>query len=149
METDINSSAISVVLILMAIASLFTMLSLNQISYIVHGDLYNYGLQFSYKWAMLYWVSSGVVFGLSWVNIALSIIITLYVFKKSRRSLVSEHLSQSEKIDARAQRRINEYVESQKEELPPTEEEHLVTPNKELIGKETKQPEGTIRTAET
>jgi hypothetical protein len=84
METQVNPSVISVILIAMAAASLFVMLSLNQINYLVHGDLYDYGLQFSYRWAMPYWVFSGIVFGLSWVNIFIATIITLYVVKKRR-----------------------------------------------------------------
>lgn len=143
METNINPSAISAVLILMAAASLFTMLSLNQINYIVHGDLYNYGLQFSYKWAVSYWVFSGIVFGLSWINISLSIIIALYIFKKGRKQkLESEDISQDGKMEEAAQleekkqRELSEYVERPKE----ITEEKLV--------EEITQREGTVETIE-
>ncbi len=85
MDTNINPTAVGAVLILMAAASLFIMLSLNQINYIVHGDLYLFGLQFSNRWAMPYWVISGLVFGLSWTNISLSAAVALYFFRKSRK----------------------------------------------------------------
>lgn len=85
METQVNPSVISVVLVAMAAASLVIMLSLNQINYLVHGALYDFGLTFSYRWAMPYWVFSGVLFGLSWANIFIAIIITVHVVRKSRK----------------------------------------------------------------
>lgn len=156
METNINLSVIGAVLILMAAASLFTMLSLNQINYIVHGDLYSYGLQFSYRWAMPYWVFSGIVFGLSWVNIFLSIIITLYIFKKTRKpALDSKNISQTEKIEAAArfkeekeQRKLSEYVGPQKEELTMPKEETEEMPSEEFIEEKVAQAEETMETVE-
>jgi hypothetical protein len=84
METSINLSATGLLLILVAASSLFVMLSLNHINYIVHGELYNFGLEFSYRWAMPYWIFSGIVFSFCWVNIALAIALTFYLLKKSR-----------------------------------------------------------------
>ncbi|MCK4478532.1 hypothetical protein KAU88_08420 [Candidatus Bathyarchaeota archaeon] len=148
METNVNPSAISTVLILMAAASLFTMLSLNQVNYIVHGDLYNYGLQFSYRWAMPYWVLSGIIFGLSWVNIFLSIIVTLYIFKRSRKStVVSENTLQAKKIEEavqlreeKEQRKLSEYVKPQKEKPEALKEEITEALREEFLGEEIKQP---------
>lgn len=85
MATRISPSAVSVILILMATTSALIMLSLNQINHIVHGDLYAFDLKFSHEWAMPYWILSGIIFGLSGTNIALSLLITAYVQKKSRR----------------------------------------------------------------
>lgn len=155
METNINQSAISTVLILMAAASLFTMLSLNQMNYIVHGDLYNYGLQFSYRWAMPYWVSSGIIFGLSWVNIFLSIIVTLYIFKKSRKSTLISNILQTKKIEEavqlreeKEQKKLSEYVKPQKEKPEVLKEEITEASREEFLGDEIKQPEETIRAQE-
>lgn len=156
METNINPSTMSAVLILMATASLFTMLSLSQINYIVHGDLYDYGLQFSYRWAMPYWVLSGIVFGLSWVNITTSIIVTLYIFKKRRKqTLDSENIPKAEKIEEaarlkeeKAQRKLSEYVEPQREEVIAPKEEPVETSCKELIEEEIKEPKETMDTVE-
>jgi len=155
METNINPSAISTVLILMAAASLFTMLSLNQMNYIVHGDLYNYGLQFSYRWAMPYWVSSGIIFGLSWVNIFLSIIVTLYIFKKSRKSTLISNILQTKKIEEavqlreeKEQKKLSEYVKPQKEKPEVLKEEITEASREEFLGDEIKQPEETIKAQE-
>lgn len=151
MEASVNSSALSAVLIALAACSLFTMLSLNQMNYIVQGDLYNYGLQFSYRWAMPYWVFSGIVFGLSWTNIFLSIIVALYIFRRSRK-----HASASGNIQAKTtetaeqpagekkQRKLNEFLEPQNSETTKPKE----TSNEEHVDEEEiKQPEESIGTS--
>lgn len=143
MDTRINPSAASVILLLMAATSLLIMLSLNQINYMVHGDLYNFGLQFSYRWAMPYWILSGIVFGLSWTNIAVSIVFTLYIQKRSRtRALASSPIPQTErteamvlKADEKEQKKISEFLEAQKEE-PLLKEETAI---KEPIEEETEK----------
>jgi len=84
MEANINLSALSAVLVSMAAGSLASMFSLTQINQIVHGELYNFGLQFSYRWALPYWLYSGIVFGLSWISISLSIVVAFYIFNKNR-----------------------------------------------------------------
>ena len=120
MAIHISPSATSVILLLMAVTSLLIMLSLNQINYMVHGDLYNFGLQFSYRWAMPYWILSGIVFGLSWTNIAVSIVFTLYIQKKRRTQIPTSALApQTERTEAMAskadetkQRRISEFLEA-------------------------------------
>jgi hypothetical protein len=128
----------------MAVTSLLIMLSLNQINYMVHGDLYNFGLQFSYRWAMPYWILSGIVFGLSWTNIAVSIVFTLYIQKKSRtRTLASAPIPQTErteavtlKADEKEQKKISEFLGAQKEEAVLKEEEAI----KEPVEEETVKP---------
>jgi hypothetical protein len=157
MQTNINPSAISTVLILIAAASLITMIGLNQISYIVHGDLYNYGLRFSYRWAMPYWVFSGIIFGLCWTNIALSIIANLYIFRKNRRSATtSESIPQGEEAKAVAQfneetnqRKMSEYVEQQGEELTVAKEETAKASGEGPVEEEIMAPKETVDTVET
>lgn len=156
MKTNTNLSPINAVLILIAAISLFTMLSLNQINYIVHNDLYNYGLRFSYRWAMPYWVFSGIIFGLCWFNITLSIIVTLYIFKKSRKSsTIADNIPQAENTEVttllkeqKEQRKLSEYVELQGAELAMPKEEPVETSGEELIEEEVKQPEETVETVE-
>lgn len=129
----------------MAVTSLLIMLSLNQINYMVHGDLYSFGLEFSYRWAMPYWILSGIVFGLSWTNIAVSIVFTLYIQKKSRkRALVSAPTPQTErtetmtlKSDDKEQQKISEFLDAQKEEAVLKEEAVV----KELVEEETVKPD--------
>jgi hypothetical protein len=139
MDTRISPSATSAILLLMAVTSLLIMLSLNQINYMVHGDLYNFGLQFSYRWAMPYWILSGIVFGLSWTNIAVSIVFTLYIQKKSRkRTLDSARIPQTErteaialKADEKEQKKISEFLDAQKEESVVKEEATIKEPIEE------------------
>lgn len=138
METQVNPSVISVVLIAMAAASLFVMLSLNQINYLVHGDLYDYGLQFSYRWAMPYWVFSGIVFGLSWVNIFIATIITLYVVKKRRTQTAGQvHATAvaepGHALEDDMQRKICEFFEPEPEDVTHPAEEAPEIPSEGLI----------------
>jgi len=149
MEADVNPTVISVVLILMAVASLFTMISLNQINYIVHGDLYDFGLRFSYRWAMPYWIFSGIIFGLSWVNIAISIIVTLYLFNKSRKQTWDSETPLQESLEEKEQRKLSEYIKpQQEEELPTPKEEPVETSSEEFVEEEVRQPEEPLEVAE-
>jgi len=150
MEADVNSSVVSIVLILIAAASLFAMISLNQINYIVHGDLYSFGLQFSYRWAIPYWLFSGIVFGLSWMNITIAIIVTLYIFKKRQKQALVSKSSQTEETviiaqikEKKEQRKMSEYVQPQKGGLTAFKEESAG-----LLSEEIKQPEDTTETVE-
>jgi len=70
---------VSLILILMAAASLVSMLATVNIDHIVNHDLYSYGLQFSTKWADPYWRMSTVVFSMGWLIIATSIAFELYL----------------------------------------------------------------------
>lgn len=86
MRINVNLSIVTSALILMAVASLLAMISITQIDQLVHGDLYNFGLEFSYRWAMPYWVNSAVIVGLSLFNIFASIVLTYYVFRGKKRA---------------------------------------------------------------
>lgn len=70
---------ISLILILMAGASLVSMLATLRIDSIVHHDLYHYGLQFSTKWAVPYWTMAAVVFSMGWLIILTSIAFELHL----------------------------------------------------------------------
>ncbi len=155
MEAEINQSAIGIVLVSMAVASLFAMVGLTRINYIVHGDLYNYGLRFSYRWAMPYWVLSGIIFGLSWLNILLSIIVTLYIFKKSRKqSLVSRGIAQAEIEEItqfeehEEQRKLTQYAESQEETSIALKQEDAEESQKKFVEEQIVQPNETLDRAE-
>jgi len=94
------------------------MFSLNNISQIVHGELYNFGLQFSYRWAMPYWVFSGIVFGLCWASILVSISMTFYLLRRGQKNNLSDHqLHQDQQIghmesfsEGETQRSLSEYT---------------------------------------
>lgn len=69
----------SLVLILMASASLVSMLATLRIDGIVHHDLYGYGLQFSTQWAVPYWTMATVIFSMGWLIILTSIAFELHL----------------------------------------------------------------------
>ncbi len=81
LKTRASLSSIRLVFIFMAAASLLIMLMLTRIDNIIHGILYDFGLQFSYQWAMPYWINSGLIIGLSWFNIVASFLLIYYVYK--------------------------------------------------------------------
>ncbi|MCW3998079.1 MAG: hypothetical protein NWF10_05860 [Candidatus Bathyarchaeota archaeon] len=78
------------VLILMATASLVSMIAAFQLDIIVHVDLYNYGLQFSDAWAYPYWTAIRLIFAMSWLSLIATIAFQVY---KTRviRSLAKEN----------------------------------------------------------
>jgi len=80
-----NASTVSFVLVLIAASSLVSMISTLKIDAIVHGDLYRYGLQFSYDWAMPYWTMTTIVFGMGWFNIIVAIAFQFYVLIYGRK----------------------------------------------------------------
>jgi len=81
---------VSLVLILMAGASLVSMLATLSIDHIVNHDLYSYGLQFSTKWADPYWTMMGVIFSMGWFIIATAIAVELHFLLVYRRNRVQE-----------------------------------------------------------
>jgi len=68
------------VLVLVAAAS--AAYSLTLLDKIVHGTLYNYGLQFSYDWASPYWTMLRVVQGLMVLTAVFSVVSFVYVYRK-------------------------------------------------------------------
>lgn len=78
MRTHIDNN-ISLILILMAGASLVSMLATLSVDHIVNHDLYNYGLQFSTQWAVPYWTTVAVVFSMGWFIILTSIAFELHL----------------------------------------------------------------------
>ena len=66
------------VLIVMAIASLVSMIAAYQVDMIVHVDLYSYGLQFSAIWADPYWAAIRLIFAMSWLSLIATIAFQVY-----------------------------------------------------------------------
>lgn len=62
-----------VTLVMWLLSAVFVMVLLNKIDGIVHGELYNYGLQFSFSWATSYWM----FLRLMYVCLALPAILTI------------------------------------------------------------------------
>lgn len=57
-----NSVFARITLVLWLVSSAFIIVLLGRIDSIVHGDLYNYGLQFSLVWASSYWVFARLIY---------------------------------------------------------------------------------------
>lgn len=143
METKINPSTARVVLVTMATASLLIMLSMNQINNIIHGDLYNYELQFSYVWAMPYWVLSGIIFGLCWVNIVITALTAIYIFKKRKVTTKEPQEAKTEEEQKKTAELTHSQIQTLKQE--PQTQEKIVTkqtgePNEELQQTQTTSP---------
>jgi hypothetical protein len=81
---------VSLVLILMAGASLVSMLATLNIDHIINHDLYSYGLQFSTKWAVPYWTLVGVVFSMGWLIIVTAMAVEVHFLVVHRRNSLRE-----------------------------------------------------------
>lgn len=66
------------VLIIMAGASLVSMIAAFQLDVIVNQELYAYGLQFSDVWAYPYWTAIRVIFAMSWLSLIVTIGFQVY-----------------------------------------------------------------------
>jgi hypothetical protein len=73
-------SATAVVFVLIAAASLVSMIATLKIDDIINGNLYRHGLQFSIEWAIPYWTMTGTVFAMGWFIIIASIVFELRLF---------------------------------------------------------------------
>lgn len=120
------SGITSLVLVLVAFSSLVSMIALTRIDNIVHRDLYNYGLTFSYTWAMPYWTMTTLVFAMGWFNIIITIAFQFYVLLYGRReagTIAGKEISQPK---GTYQPPVKEKpIEAQREETiaPPIEAE--------------------------
>lgn len=77
-------------MIIVALVSLLILVGQNQLDRIINGDLYSFGLRFSYLWATPYWLYSALVIGFSWFNIIASIAITYHTFRGRPPSPIPE-----------------------------------------------------------
>lgn len=117
-KVKINSWTVGSALIIISVTSVLTIFGLTQLDQIVHGDLYYFGLVFSYRWAAPFWLYSAAVIGLAWFNIAGSIAIIYHVFGKNSQipSLEEEQAKQSVAQEA-LQPETDVEVESVEEQL--------------------------------
>jgi len=145
-----NTSTVSLVLVLMAASSLISMISTLKIDGIVHGDLYRYGLQFSYEWAMPYWTMATIVFGMGWFNIIAAIAFQFYVLIYGRKEALKpetleEYTPQPTKeeiveIETKPTEIVEEY---EKQATKPVEEAEEKPEETQPVVEDTSQPEQT------
>jgi len=80
-----NSSFVRVVLVLWLTSSFFVLFLLGRIDWIIHDDLYDFGLQFSLDWATPYWALSRLIYiCLAVPSILSAIVLGLDFWKKFR-----------------------------------------------------------------
>ena len=75
-----------VVLVLWLVSSVFILFLLSEIDGIVHSELYNYGLQFSFAWASPYWAFVRLVYVCLTVPSILSVVALVFSFAKRGES---------------------------------------------------------------
>lgn len=73
------SNALKGVLVALSLFSFFCLMS--KIDFIVHGILYDYGLQFSFEWAIDYWIVYTVAF------VVFSVIVSLMYWLGSKKAM--------------------------------------------------------------
>jgi uncharacterized Zn-finger protein len=78
-----------IVLALWLISAVSMILLLNNIDSIVHGDLYNYGLQMSTEWANPYWTYLRLSYVLLGVPMALSLLAIAAGFRRTRERVTA------------------------------------------------------------
>ena len=79
------SNVLKGVLVILSLFAFFCLMS--KIDFIVHGILYNYGLQFSFEWAIDYWVVYTVAF------VIFSVIVSLMYWLGSEKTMKDLKLS--------------------------------------------------------
>src|SRR3990170_266418 len=121
----IGFSAISAVLVIVAASSLISMIGLFQIDRIVNQDLYQYGLEFSYAWAMPYWTITKLIFATGWFNIIAAIAFHLYILaygQKGTQQIETQTEKETNKPEIlETTKPINEEKTEPEPEIKPTE----------------------------
>jgi len=131
-------SIVSLVLVLMATSSLISMISTLKIDAIVHGDLYRYGLQFSYGWALPYWTMTTLVFAMGWFNIIAAVAFQFYVLIYGRKEALGTEVSKEP--ETKPTEKIEEYEE---QAVEPVEEAEREPKETQTVVEDTSQPEQT------
>ncbi len=127
---------VSLVLVLMAASSLVSMISILRIDSIVHGDLYDFGLEFSYRWAVPYWTMTTIVFGVGWFNIIASIAFQFYILLYGRKETVEPEIPKpaptppkeaAPETEAKPPEKVEDTIEALKEQtVTPTPEPETI-----------------------
>jgi len=123
----------SVVLVLVAFSSLLSMFALTRIDSVVHGDLYRYGLRFSYGWAMPYWTMTTLIFTLGWFNIIIACAFQFYVLKYGQKK--AEVIPQREALRPETTYHppiVERPVEPEPQEMKPQETQEAIAPPMEV-----------------
>jgi O-antigen/teichoic acid export membrane protein len=66
------------------VSSIFSALSFTHLDYLVNNDLYRYGLQFSYEWALPYWTFARLLLGLTGLAGVITVISFISIYLSAR-----------------------------------------------------------------
>jgi hypothetical protein len=75
----------NLVLVIMAAASLISMIAAFSADMIVNGDLYSYGLNFNYGWSIPFENAMKIIFAMGWLNIIAAIAFQIYTIRTIRK----------------------------------------------------------------
>ena len=92
-----NGWFVRVILVLWLVSAVFVVFLLGKVDWIVHHELYNYGLQFSPEWAVDYWAALRMMYVSMSAPIVLSVIyfgFEVWHFVRSRRGMVESKPAQ-------------------------------------------------------
>jgi hypothetical protein len=109
------------VLILMATASLVSMIAAFRLDMIVNQDLYSHGLQFSNNWALPYWDTVRLIFAMAWLNLITAIAFQIYRLRAIRKSEEEERNANTNALD----KKLNESTETKDQTTPQKKEEEV------------------------
>jgi uncharacterized Zn-finger protein len=100
-----------IVLLVWLVSSALVMFSQKTIDTIVNKTLYDYGLQFSNKWAIPYWTYARLLYATQFVSIALSAVALASAFLKKDNS--DKHAPKpEEKVDKKTAKKIAKQIET-------------------------------------
>ena len=91
------------ILVIMATASVISMIAVLNLDRIISQDLPFYGLQFSYGWAIPYWNTIILVFIMSWISIIASIAFQIYRIKTIQKEEVATDQTATQETDEETQ----------------------------------------------
>jgi len=80
----------NLILVVMAAASLISMIAAYSLDMIVNGDLYFYGLHFNYGWFTPFETEIGIVYAMAWLNISVAIVFQVYRIRSIRKTEAQE-----------------------------------------------------------
>jgi outer membrane biosynthesis protein TonB len=109
------------------------MICLCLVDNIVHGTLYNYGLQFSYDWAVPYWRLTQIAFALGWINIITAFAIQANNLRMKRKTEQPTAVFGREGSETKKAQEESTSAKEHKEVEPakPPEEKLITTPKPE------------------
>jgi len=115
-----NCWFVRVVLVLWLVSTVFVVLLLGKVDWVVHHELYNYGLQFSMEWASVYWANLRMIYVFLGIPICFSglyFVLDVWRFISMRRGGVA--VEQKPSVPVRPAQRV-------RQEAKAVEQNHML-----------------------